>query len=195
MKNLHPHRPLHLLVALFIGLCLTFTASAQSLAYVLKITRTGTSTIDGLSTMEGYNNQIEVASYSFSGNTPVTLGTGGNPTISRFVFSGVECVLTLDGKAYPRLLIEQAAGRTLSEIILTGVNLNGETTREFFKLEMKNTFIETISQQGTNGDQPIVNILFRPSSIRLTTNYLNADGSTSDPIVFQWNLVANNATY
>jgi hypothetical protein len=65
----------------------------------------------------------------------------------------------------------------------------------FFKLEMKNTKIESMSQQGTNGDQPIVNVVFRPAAIRITTTFIRPNGSASDPVVFQRDLLTGAATY
>lgn len=193
MKNPLRHRSYRLILATCLGLWLGLAARAQGLSYLLDINNPD---INGLSTTEGFENQIEVQSYSFAGVNPITISPSSSEFVSgRFEFNSVDCVLALDGKAYPVLLTKLATGGQLGEVILSGVSFAGENRRVFFKLEMKDTRIESISQQGTNGDQPIVSVSFRPSSIRITTNHLNADGSESDPVVFTWNLLLNNSTY
>jgi len=138
--------------------------------------------------------QIEVSSYSFSGIRPFELGA--LQEASTFEFRGLECVMALDGRAYSSMLTGLAARTTYTEIVLEGVSFTlPDAARVFFKLELKNTAIEPMSQQGTNGDQPIVNAVFRPTSIRITTPFIRPNGSASDPVVFQRNLLAGAATY
>lgn len=192
MKNHTLHRSCRLFFVVFFGLCLGLAARAQGLSYLMKITGPE---INGQSVIEGYENQIEVASYSLSGYKQIESGGGSVPTAGSFQFNGLECVMTLDGKAYPVLLTRMATGGLLTEVVFSGVSFSGPTSRVFFKLEMKEVLIETMSQQGTNGDQPIVSINFRPSAMRITTTYLNPNGSESDPVVFQWSFVTGTAVY
>lgn len=104
--------------------------------------------------------------------------------------------MALDGKAYPLMFTGVAAGTVYGEVILSGVSFGQpEAPVIFFKLEMKDVIIESMQLQGTNGDQPIVNAMFRPSSIRISTSFINPNGSTSTPVVFQRNLLTGAASY
>jgi type VI protein secretion system component Hcp len=183
--------------AALLGVCLSLVATAQSISYFMDVTAASGNKIPGTSVASGYENLIEVSSYSLSAANEVTVGGVGGPSAGVFEFQGIECVMALDGKAYPLLLVRHASALPFSEIVLSGVSFGsgGENPRVFFKLEMKNVFIQSISQQGTNGDQPIVNIMFRPSSIRITTTYIKPNGDPSDPVVFERNLINNTNTY
>lgn len=187
-----------LIIATLFGFCLCLSAQAQSVSYFMKITGPnipGTSVVGGPSDPVNYVDQIEVSSYSLSGAKPVDL-SGTTQTTNDFEFNGLECVMALDGKAYPLMLTGLASGTLYTEIVLDGVSFaQPDSPRVFFKLEMKNTRIQSITQQGTSGDQPIVSVVFRPTAMRITTRYIKPNGDTSDPVVFVRNIVTGAATY
>jgi type VI secretion system secreted protein Hcp len=164
------------------------TGRAQSSDFFLKI---DSPVIAGESVVEGYENQIEVVSYSFSGARSTSLASGpSGVTQGPFEFSEVNFVLLLDTKAVPLMFSRMASGTKIGKITLTGRALSSENSFIFMKLELTDAYLSSASVQGNSGDRPIVNITAVPSKILLETTPRNPNGDPGTPSVFTWDFSA-----
>lgn len=176
-----------LLLAILPALILVLpTANAQGLQYTLQIVGPE---IKGSTVLEGFEDQIAIQSFSFNAGTDVQIGTGTNPVeVSLAQFSGVSCLLALDPKATPKLLLNVIKGQVFQQITLFGVRNIAGTNVDMITLTMEDVYISEFSQQGTDGDQPLVQVTFIPVKITYTTKELDNQGGVSDaPVTMTWN--------
>lgn len=186
------------MLGLVIGWVGLAQAEAASLLTFLKFVST-TPEIKGTSVVSGYEDQIELVNYSFAGETPFDLYAGGGGAGSgKFTFSGVNCLMQIDGRSYPSLMMALATSANLGEVVITVLQTNvagGGKPVEILKLEMKDVHLTSVDLQGANSDAPVVSALLMPARMQITTVYPKADGTYSDAVVFKWDFTKATASY
>ena len=146
--------------------------------------------IDGSSVAVYAEGQVSVLSYSFNGGAPVSLGPGGGE-IGRFYMDGLTVFAQLDPKANVKLMEHLITGTSFQSVILHQYETSGLPPYEPQKITMTTVYLEEFQQEGADGDTAYVHFVLRPATIKIESEILNPDGSTSTGASFGWNFLLN----
>lgn len=168
-------------------------AYSQGLQYTLKVEGPY---IEGSSQLDKHEKEIAVQSFAFSSEIGVQIGSGTtNNQLSSSQFGGVSCLIALDSKATPILLFNSLSGHQFAKITLTGVLTGAAATNvDLTVLEMEGVYIGAFSQQGTDGDQPLCEVIFIPEKITYKTKILDNQGQADGDAQMSWDFKEEEGT-
>lgn len=152
---------------------LTNLAAAASADYFLKI-----DTIEGESTAEGHEREIDVLSFSWG--VTHTNGTGGVGELQ-------ECTISKSvDKASPKLMLACASGQHIPEAVLTCRKAGSQT--DYYKVTFTDLLISSYQTGGSSSDVvPTDQISFNYGSIKFEYQPTDAEGNpTEPPIIAEW---------
>ncbi|QEL19742.1 Hcp family type VI secretion system effector [Limnoglobus roseus] len=153
----------------------------------------------GESTDEQFPNTIEVLSWSFGGNNPITISSavsgasGGKVDFSDFSFS---CLMS---KASSKLFLNMCNGKTFDEAKIHCRKATGDGGQvEYLTLNMKMVAVSSYSTSGATGgdDRPTENYSLVVGAYKMEYKAQKKDGSIdSSPVITTWSRVKNKADY
>lgn len=166
-------------------LCLG-TASAQSITYILDY-----DTVPGSTVLSGFEDKIEVLSYSQGVGRAVSAptGPGGNREASVPSVGEMNVLMALDPKASIGLLKEAHIGEGKT-VKLKGLRSAGQSGfQQFMEIELTNTMISGLNQEGSNGNQVYVNLTLNFTKIKYTIWKINPQtGEPETPESFTYDV-------
>ncbi|RYD26801.1 MAG: type VI secretion system tube protein Hcp [Verrucomicrobiaceae bacterium] len=175
-----------LLTALLVSCCLGTLVRAQSVTYFLDYEG-----IPGSTTMVGFENKIEVLSYSSGVGRAISTPTGAssNREASAPSVSELTVFIALDPKANMELTKAAFIGNGKT-VKLKGVRAVGDGPPQLFmEIEMTDTMIAALSQEGSNGNQVYINLSLNFTKVKYTTIPFNPQtGQPGQPQIFTYNL-------
>ena len=150
------------------------------------------SDIEGESTVEGFEAQIEVHSFSFNtsqATSPMrsnTSHTDGRPSLSLFNFTkGCD-------KSSPPICKKLWSGATLATAEFTACRSEGDTLIAFLTINMENVVIANYNVSG-GGGMPYENVSLNYSKITVTYIPQKNEGGTSGNVPASYDLAAESA--
>ncbi|WP_269537675.1 type VI secretion system tube protein Hcp [Cerasicoccus fimbriatus] len=148
--------------------------------------------IEGGSQIVGYENQIELLSYSLGVSNNLVVNSGGISS-GTSSWSALNAIIETDSKAIPDLFLLAANGAKTEEIILTGVNLTGPSGKiEFLKITLEDCYIASVDLQGADGDRGVFSVDIAYLKITIETKTVDPKtGEAGDSFSMGWNLETN----
>lgn len=161
----------------------TVNAGAQTQTF-LKATAAGFD-FSGTSTTNGYQNQIDVLSFSDGiQSCAVASSKACVPTYSGFSF------MMESNNAVTNFKSAQLQGKLISSVDVVMVKINADGAFEFFKIHMENVRVVSVSE-GAAGEPPSVSISLQPSRVAWKTTIQNAAGGVGPSSIYGWDFVTN----
>jgi type VI secretion system secreted protein Hcp len=152
----------------------------------------------GESTDEKFPNTIELLSWSFGGNNPITISSAvsgaaaGKVDFSDFSFT---CLMS---KASSKLFLNMCNGKTFSEAFIHCRKAGGDGgQQEYLTLSMKMVAVSSYSTSGSSGgdDRPTETYSLVVGAYKFDYKPQKTDGSLGDNISTNWSRVKNKADY
>jgi len=193
-----PHlRLLTRLLALILILGAHHQLRAQSLGYFLyEVGRGSGVPLEGSTENFHYKpvKAVEVISFSFNGNKPVSLGQGG--VAGPVQFNPLELVIQDDPNILAGLISKMALGSHYADLVLEGaVTGSGGANEVVFKLELRKVYVSAVNLSGTDGDRAIYNLSLEWEAMRISTWKRKPDGTLEAVTPRSWNRVLGNTTF
>ena len=149
----------------------------------------------GESTTVGFENAVEVFSFSWGVSNPVTLRKGTGLSPERPTFSSFNILKRADS-ASPALLAACAAGNYYDEVKVTLRRPGGDGSSFVFQVyTFKHVFVSSLQWSGSSGgdDTPTESVsLVYEQVVYEYTKAPNAQEPDPDPIVLGWDVVKND---
>jgi type VI secretion system secreted protein Hcp len=149
--------------------------------------------VPGESTASGYEEQIEIISYSHEVSQPTAAAasTAGGATTGRCEHGDFSVTKEID-KASPILAQKCSEGSHISEIVLTLCRAGGESSVPFMEYKLSNVVVSRVSPGGNKVDLPLEEIDFNYGRIEwVYTQQRRADGGGGGNTTGSWNLQTN----
>lgn len=149
--------------------------------------------IDGEVTAKGHEKWIEVLSWSFGVTNPTTIGSStGGAGAGKASFQDLHFVQNSQSSS-PKLLQALARGDHLKSALLTFVK--GESNPvEYLKIKLEDVLVSSFQAggaEGSNNDLPSESVSLNFAKIEWNYTPQNSDGTTVAPIVFPFDIRAN----
>lgn len=147
----------------------------------------------GESQSQFHRDWIDIEAFQAGGCATVTFtgGPGGpqpsNATTNDFTFTtNVEKTTTFfKSKMY--------TGTSITSVLVDFERLTGgNTSLIYYKIQMENAFVTSVTEAGTNADgKPVCNITLSPSKFKYTYRPININGTLGTAIIFGWDRLTN----
>lgn len=149
--------------------------------------------IPGECTAPGHENSIEISSFSFGTQMPVSnRSTSGSPTHGAPLPQDITVTKTTDA-ATPLLYAACCKGQNLKDVTISVNRTDGAGGQvEYLQIKMTDTIIANFSQGGSQGGLPIESVSFNYGSVVLTyTKTTGSDPSGQGNVTGGWDYVTN----
>jgi type VI secretion system secreted protein Hcp len=150
--------------------------------------------ITGESQKSGAEGWIEIFSFHNGASNPSSVAFGTGSGEGKVELSGLTVQKQLDMSS-PFLFENCCSGRHIPTGAMIGREASGGTTTEvYFRYDMMEVFIDSISWGGAAGSgKPSESVSLSAKSFLVTYTPQNADGSLGDKIPKGWNQTTNSA--
>ena len=147
--------------------------------------------IKGESVAQGYEDAIDVLSWSWGINNSGSVGKGGGGGAGKADFQPLNITKYVD-KASPNLIQMLAKGKHFSTASLH-ICKSGDGKQEYLTIEFEEVLVENVSVGGAEGDERLVeNISLIFGKIKYTYKPQKTDGSLGGAVEAQWNIATNS---
>jgi len=143
--------------------------------------------VDGESTREGHEGEIEIYSFSWGASNPSTVGMGSGGGAGRVSISSFNFMKKTD-KASPGLFQACCGGDHKDKATLTLRAAGGDSSVPYLKYEFENVFVESVQWSGSSGgdDRPTESVSLAFGKVTVTYTEQADTGDTGTPIVASW---------
>jgi type VI secretion system secreted protein Hcp len=149
--------------------------------------------IDGESTKDGHESEIEIFSFANGASNPSSVSTGTGSGAGKVDLSSLSLQKQVD-KASPKLFLKCCDGTHIATGKLTCREAGGDSPVEYYTYDLTECFIDTISWGGaTGGGKPSESVSMSFKKCVVTYYPQNADGSKGDKMVGGWDVSTNKA--
>jgi len=146
--------------------------------------------IQGESVASKYAGAIDVLAWSNGLSNPASFQAGAGGGSGKASFQDMSITKYLDS-ASPYLLLYTSTGQHIDSATLT-VRRGSETNPLYFKVELKNIIVTSVSSGGSGGEDRLTeNISLNFSEIRWTYYPIDARGNATTPITVGYNIAEN----
>ncbi len=147
--------------------------------------------IDGESKDKTHEKEIEIQSFSWGVSNPSSVGHGTGMGTGRCTISSLNFMKEMD-MASCKLFFKCAGGDHIDEATLTVRKSGGTTPLEYYKLSLKQVFVDSMHWTGASGGGQ-VNESFSLSFNEVGIDYCsqNEKGAKGDPDSASWNIKSN----
>jgi type VI secretion system secreted protein Hcp len=148
--------------------------------------------IDGLageSTRQGFEQQMEIKSFSWGATNPATIGAGGGGGAGKVSITSFN-ITKLSDVASPLLFQSCCRGDHYPKAVITLIKSGGTSAFDFIKYEFEKVYVESVQWSGAAGgdDTPLESVSLAFSRVSFTYTPQNPDGSKGSPAVGAWDL-------
>ncbi len=182
------------LLALLISQALFFSTNAFSQNSIfLKVVSDGVP-FKGGSTVKGYENQIEVLSFSdgFKGCDAQSAGAKTTDRSACLVsYAGFSLALPLS-LAATSFQVAQLQSKMITSADLVMVKMSGSAPIEYYKIHMEDIMVSSFSV-AAGGDSPTISVELRPTKIAWKITTQNAAGGPGASSSTGWDFATNKA--
>ena len=142
--------------------------------------------IPGESTDAGYEDWIEVESFSFSVSTP-TQGSTGSSRRRSIIFDDIILTKWVD-KATPKLMEAVARGTVISSVEIVFTKYVSDSIVEYYGYELENVIVTSYQSTGTVGEIPLDTLTLSYEEITVTYTEYSDTGKPLGNVEWYWNV-------
>lgn len=148
--------------------------------------------IDGESTKQGAEKQIEIFSFSNGASNPSSVAFGTGSGAGKVDLSSLSLQKQLD-KASPLLFQACCQGTHIATgTMIVRESTGDKTTQIYYQYDMTEVFVDSISWGGAaGGGKPSESVSLSAKSLKVTYWPQKTDGSLDSPIPFGWDVSKN----
>ena len=150
-----------------------------------------TPAIDGTSTLDKFDKQIELLSFShgvamqITGDISNTERTSGKPNHQDFTVTKY-----LD-QASPKINEGCCKGDNFSEVLITVARNDKGAVLPLITYKMKNVVVSSVSVGGGGGDKPVETVTLNYNHITWDFHHQKAEGAEAGHVATMWDLAKN----
>jgi len=176
------------LYAFLIFQALIFSTNAFSQGIYLKVQLTGYE-FNGGATVIGYQNQVEVGSFSDGISGCVVAGTKACVSATAGInFMTIITRATIDFKSV------QLQNKIITSADLAWVKMTGAGVFEYYKIHMEDVRVTSVQESASSGgDAPVVSVALQPARIAWKVITQNAAGNPGPSSSYGWDFKTNAA--
>lgn len=143
--------------------------------------------VDGESTRDKHEGEIEILSFSWGVSNPTTIGTGSGAGAGRASLTSFN-VMKKSDKASPKLFQHCAQGKHFPKATVVFRAAGGENSLEYLKYEFEEVFVESVQWSGSSGgdDRPTESLSLAFGKVEVTYTPQTAAGDPGAPVVASW---------
>lgn len=147
--------------------------------------------IDGESTDDKHQGEIELDSWSFGGAQSATFQGSGGARSGKFSAQDFNFTAKIS-KASPRLFEACATGKHLPSVTMTGRRA-GRDLQEYLKIALTNVLLSSYQQSGANGTEvPTDQVSLSYTKIQIEYREIKQDGSFGGPVTGGFDMKSNS---
>lgn len=146
--------------------------------------------VDGESTRDGHQGEVEVFSFSWGASNPTSVSSGTTGlSASRVSISSFNIMKQTD-LASGTLFQKCCQGAHIPSIVVTLNKAAGETKMDYLVYKFQNCMVESIQWSGSSGgdDRPTESVSFAFAKVEITYNQQAITGAKAKPVVVSWDL-------
>jgi len=146
--------------------------------------------VEGESTRNGFDKQIELLSFSWGASNSATMGSGGGGGgAGKASISSFNCLKATD-KASPVLFQGCCAGKHYPKATVTLNKAGGDQAVNYLVYEFENVFIDGIQWSGSSGgdDRPTESLSIAFGKVTISYTPQQDTGSKAGPVRGSWDL-------
>lgn len=152
--------------------------------------------VDGESTRQGFEKQIEIYSFSWGASNPTTIGSGTSGAAAGKVSISSFNIMKKSDSASPTLFQYCCAGKHFQKATVTMNKASGELDKAlaFLVYEFQEVYIESIQWSGSSGgdDTPTESVSMAFGSVKVTYTPQATTGSAAPkPVGAGWDIRKN----
>lgn len=143
--------------------------------------------VEGESTADGFENQIEIYSFSWGASNPVTIGPGtkgsGGGRVSLSSFN----IMKKTDKTSPVLFMQCCQGKHYDSAVLSMRKAGGDQN-VYLSYTFSQVYVDSIQWSGSSGgdDTPTESVSFTFAKVEISYCPQKTDGSLDSPIKGSW---------
>jgi type VI secretion system secreted protein Hcp len=152
---------------------------------------------EGEATRKGFENQIEIYSFSWGASNPTTIGSGTTGSAAGKVSISSFNIMKKTDKASPVLFQMCCAGKHFNKATVTMNKASGDLQKAlpFLVYEFQEVYVESIQWSGSSGgdDTPTESVSFSFGSVKATYTPQLEGGTAGSPVGAGWDIRKNVA--
>jgi len=149
--------------------------------------------IDGESTKDSHENEIEISSVTMGGSNASTVGYGTGSGAGKVDLSAINFTKQTD-KASPLLFAKLCDGTHIASGKVTFREAGGQSPVEFLTYDLTECFVTSWNLAGADaGGKPMENVSLTYKKIVVTYFPQNADGTVGDKVPAGWDIGTGKA--
>lgn len=143
--------------------------------------------VEGESTRDGFEDQIEVLSFSWGASNPTSIGAGGGGGAGKASLSSFN-VMKISDKASPGLFQACCSGKHFPKATVTLHKAGGDEAVDYLTYEFEKVFVESIQWSGSSGgdDRPTESLSLAFGKVEITYTPQTETGAKGSPVVASW---------
>ena len=150
--------------------------------------------VKGESKVKGFEDKIDIFSYSLGASNPTSVGTGGGSAAGKVSISSLSIQKIVDA-ATPDLFRACCSGKHFDTGKLTVREAGGDAAVEYVVMDMTQVFVDSISWgAASGGDKPSESLSLSFASVKITYTSQTAKGSGEKGPSAGWDIKKNAAT-
>lgn len=147
--------------------------------------------VDGEATRKGFENKIEIQSFSFGAHNPTSIGSGGGAGSGKAQLSSFN-VTKLTDSASPALFQACCSGKHFPNAKITLHKSGGEEALPYLTYEFDKVFVESINWGGMSGgdDRPTEELSLAFGKVEILYQPQAEQGSAAGAVSASWDQMA-----
>ena len=143
--------------------------------------------VEGESTRDQHEGEIEILSFSWGVSNPTTIGSGTGGGSGRASLSSFN-VMKKSDKASPKLFQHCAQGRHFAKATVVFRAAGGDNSLGYLKYEFEEVFVDSVQWSGSSGgdDRPTESLSLAFGKVEVTYTPQTATGDPGAPVVASW---------
>jgi len=143
--------------------------------------------VEGESTRDGHEGEIEILSFSWGVSNPTTIGVSSGAGAGRASLSSFN-VMKKSDKASPKLFQNCCNGAHFPKATVVLRAAGGENSLEYLKYEFEQVFVESVQWSGSQGgdDRPTESLSLAFGKVEVTYTPQADTGDPGAPVVAMW---------
>ncbi|MEX2303643.1 MAG: type VI secretion system tube protein Hcp [Bryobacterales bacterium] len=137
---------------------------------------------------KGFENQIDILSFSLGASNMSSVATGAGSGVGKVDLSSLSLQKIVD-KASPKLFLACCQGDHIDKAKLTVREAGGKTPVEYYVLELKEIFVDSISWGGASGGgKPSESVSLSVAEVKIIYHSQDEKGAKKDKVEAGYNV-------